>query len=126
MRPQSDLRPYQQRIASHLYEHDEALCVLRPGGGKTAAALTAIVELLRDRVIRHALIIAPKRVARVVWPDEIAQWAHTAGLTYAVLDGGPEQRLKLLQHAPDRDLTIIGLDVVQWLMETLTTYHTDH
>ena len=125
MRPQSDLRPYQQRIASHLYEHDEALCVLRPGGGKTAAALTAIVELLRDRVIRHALIIAPKRVARVVWPDEIAQWAHTAGLTYAVLDGSPEQRLDQLRSVPRRDLTIIGLDIVPWLVDALEKYPVD-
>ncbi|HZD63254.1 MAG TPA: DEAD/DEAH box helicase [Xanthobacteraceae bacterium] len=126
MRPASDLRDYQQRIATHLYEQNEAMCVLRPGGGKTIAALTAIADLIDQGEIRHALIIAPKRVARVVWPDEIAQWAHTAGLTYAVLDGMPQQRQKLLRHAPDRDLTIIGLDVVQWLLEELTAYHTDH
>ena len=126
MRPVTDLRPYQQRIATHLYEQNEAMCVLRPGGGKTIAALTAIADLIDQGEIRHALIIAPKRVARVVWPDEIAQWTHTAGLTYAVLDGLPPQRQKLLRHAPDRDLTIIGLDVVQWLMEELTAYHTDH
>jgi len=126
VRPPSDLRPYQQRIATHLYEQNEAMCVLRPGGGKTIAALTAIADLIDQGEIRHALIIAPKRVARVVWPDEIAQWTHTAGLTYAVLDGLPPQRQKLLRHAPDRDLTIIGLDVVQWLMEELTAYHTDH
>jgi hypothetical protein len=126
MRPISDLRPYQQRIATHLYEHDEAMCVLRPGGGKTAAALTAIVDLLDQGEIRHALVIAPKRVARVVWPDEIAQWAHTAKLTYQVLDGSPEKRLAALQNAIDYDLTIVGLDVVQWLMEALYDYHTDH
>ena len=125
MRPQTDLREYQQRIATFLYEHDEALNVLRPGGGKTAAALTAIVELLRDGVIRHALIIAPKRVARVVWPDEISEWAHTAGLTYAVLDGLPEQRLDQLRTVPRRDLTIIGLDIVPWLVDALEKYPVD-
>ncbi len=126
MRPATELRPYQQRIATHLYEQNEAMCVLRPGGGKTIAALTAIADLLDQGEIRHALIIAPKRVARVVWPDEIEEWAHTASLSYAVLEGGPQQRQKLLRHAPDRDLTIIGLDVVQWLLEELTAYHTDH
>src|SRR6186713_385710 len=126
VRGPSDLRPYQQRIATFLYEKDEALCVLRMGGGKTIAALTAIADLLDQGEIRHALIIAPKRVARVVWPDEIEEWAHTASLSYAVLEGGPQQRQKLLRHAPDRDLTIIGLDVVQWLLEELTAYHTDH
>src|SRR6187549_382969 len=69
MRQKNELRPYQDRIATHLYENDEAMVVLRPGGGKTISALTAIAELLRDNVIRHALVIAPKRVARSVWPD---------------------------------------------------------
>ncbi len=126
MRPITDLRPYQQRIATHLYEHDEAMCVLRPGGGKTVAALTAIVDLLDQGEIRHALVIAPKRVARVVWPDEIAQWAHTASLTYQVLDGSPGLRLEGLKNAPDCNLTIVGLDVVQWLMQALAEFHTDH
>ena len=71
MRQKSELRPYQQRIATSLYESDEKIAVARPGGGKTVAALTAIGELIRDKHIRHALVIAPKRVARMVWPDEI-------------------------------------------------------
>ena len=98
MRAESELRAYQQRIATHLYQNDEAFCVARPGGGKTVSALTAIAELLRDGVIRHALVVAPKRVARAVWPDEIAQWAHTQGLTYQLLVGDPEQRKELLAN----------------------------
>jgi hypothetical protein len=119
MRFPVELRPYQQRIATHLYEHDQALCVLRPGGGKTIAALTAIRDLLDQKVIRHALVIAPKRVARTVWPDEIDAWAHTAGLDYAVLDGHPTDRAAQLRLARVRDLTIIGIDLMQWLVEKL-------
>jgi SNF2 family DNA or RNA helicase len=121
MRPKSDLRPYQDRIAAYLYEHDEALCVVRPGGGKTIAALTAIEELIRDEVIRHALVIAPKRVARSVWPDEIEAWAHISGLSYAVLLGTPERRKIELafSHVPTRDITIIGIDLVQWVVDEL-------
>jgi hypothetical protein len=122
----SDLRPYQQRIATHLFEHDEAMCVLRPGGGKTAAALTAIVDLLAEGVIRHALITAPKRVARSVWPDEIAEWAHTHRLRYQVLTGSPAERLEQLKNSIDYHITIIGLDLVPWLMEALTDFSTDH
>ena len=121
MRQSSELRPYQQRIATHLYDHDEALCVVRPGGGKTVAALTAIEELLRDKVIRHALVVAPKRVARVVWPDEIEEWAHIAKLRYAILDGNPNQRELLLRPpvVARRDLTIVGLDLLPWLLDVL-------
>jgi len=126
MREQGHLHPYQERIATFLYENDAALGVLRPGGGKTVAALTAIVDLLREGVIRHVLIIAPKRVARIVWPDEIAQWAHTAGLTYAVLAGSPAQRLAQLKEASTRNLTIIGLDVAPWLVTAMRDTPLDH
>jgi hypothetical protein len=125
MRQKSDLRGYQNRIVDHLYAHDEALCVVRPGGGKTAAALTAIEELLWGNHIAHALVIAPKRVARAVWPDEIAQWAHIAKLRYQVLTGSPEQRQKQLADAGNYDVTIVGIDVVQWLVEELTKLPTD-
>ena len=119
MRLKKELRPYQQRIATHLYENDEALCVVRPGGGKTISALTAIEELIHHGVIRHALVIAPKRVARSVWPDEIELWAHTKGLRYAVLTGAPPQRMVQLLEAHTRDITIVGIDLVQWLCEAL-------
>src|SRR6478736_2710825 len=126
MRKKSDLRVYQDRTASFLYERDEALAVMRPGSGKTISALTAIEELIRDKVIRHALVIAPKRVARVVWPDEIELWAHTTKLRYAVLDGSPEQRADALLGARSRSITVVGLDVAQWLCEQLGKYKDDH
>ena len=126
MRQQDELRPYQQDIATFLYEHDEALAVARPGYGKTIAALTAFQELKKDGVVRHALVIAPKRVARNVWPDEILAWAHTNGLRYQVLFGTPMQRLQQLVTAPMRDLTIVGVDVAQWLMEELDKFAPVH
>jgi hypothetical protein len=120
MRQLSDLRPYQQRIATALYDHDEHLCVLRPGGGKTVAALTAIEELKRDQVIRHALVVAPKRVARVVWPDEIESWAHVNQLRYVILAGTPEQRTAQLNlNKLSRDVTIVGIDILPWLLEQI-------
>jgi len=126
MRQKAELRHYQERIAAFLYEHDEAIGVARPGGGKTVAALTAIEELIRDKHIRHALVIAPKRVARAVWPDEINLWKHTCGLPYDVLDGGPRERAEVLATAPRRAITIVGLDVVEWLIKELQEYPDDH
>lgn len=125
MRTKSELRPYQQRIATALYQNNEHIVVARPGGGKTVAALTAIVELLRDNVIRHALVIAPKRVARTVWPAEIRAWEHTAKLRFAVVTGTPQARRAILIGYRDRDITIIGLDVVEWLLEELKCFATD-
>lgn len=126
MRQPEELRRYQQGTATYLYENDAAMAVLKMGSGKTASSLTAIVELLRDGHIRHGLIMAPKRVARVTWPDEIAAWAHTTGLRFVVLSGSPAQRLALLKTAHERDLTIVGIDVAQWLVEELRKLPPDH
>jgi SNF2 family DNA or RNA helicase len=119
LRPKSDLRPYQQRLATYLYEHDQGIAVVRMGGGKTIASLTAIGELINSGEINHALIVAPKRVAEKTWPDEIAGWAHTTGLRYELLNGSPIDRADGLDRRFDRRLTIIGIDNLQWLIDRL-------
>lgn len=119
MRQRSDLRSYQERVADFLFERHEALAVLRMGAGKTSSALTAIVDLLDAGEIRHALVVAPLRVARYVWPAEIAAWEHTRDLRYEVLDGSPGQRCTQLASAAQRQLTIIGIDLLQWLCDEL-------
>jgi SNF2-related domain len=125
MRKPAELRPYQQRIATHLYENNEAICVARMGGGKTAAALTAITELERDGVIRHALVVAPKRVARSVWPDEIRAWEHTSEL-FLELTGTPAQRRLKLNTCGLFDLTLVGIDLIDWLIQELNAFPPDH
>jgi len=126
MRDKSELRKSQQDIVTALYENDEKICVLRPGGGKTAGSLTAIQELKRDKVIRHALVTAPKRVARFVWPDEIAEWKHTCRLRYHVLVDGPRDRVPQLLAAPTRDVTIFGHDIIPWLLDQVKDLPDDH
>jgi hypothetical protein len=126
MRRRSDLRAYQHRVADWLYQRDTAIAVLDMGSGKTAAALTAIADLLDDGVVRHALVIAPKRVAEIVWPAELGAWEHLAGLRWAVLDGDAEQRAAALAAAPSRQVTIVGVDLTQWLVETLQRLDEGH
>jgi hypothetical protein len=120
------LRGYQQRAATYLYERDAAFLIAPLGGGKGAAALTAIAELIRDKHRRHALVIAPKLVATTVWPAEIASWPHLAHLKIAVLDGSPEQRRALLRSAAEREVTAIGVDLVPWLVGELAGVADDH
>lgn len=120
------MRPYQQRMTTRLYESDATILIARMGAGKTAVALTAINELIRDGVIRHALVIAPKRVARNVWPEALGEWEHTAGMSYAVLDGPPAQRAMQLMSAEYRELTIVGIDLIPWLLDELKQFPSDH
>jgi hypothetical protein len=120
------LRSYQQRAATWLYERDAGLLIAPLGAGKGAAALTALAELIHDGHRRHALVIAPKLVATTVWPAEVATWAHLRHLRIAVLDGSPELRRSLLATASARELTVIGIDLVPWLVGELAGFADDH
>src|SRR6476620_5505558 len=105
--PTRVLRSYQQRAATWLYEHDAAFLIAPLGAGKGASALTAIAELIRDQLRRHALVIAPKLVAETVWPEEIANWPHLQHLRADVLNGNPEHRRTRLRAAVEREITVI-------------------
>jgi SNF2 family DNA or RNA helicase len=120
------LRSYQERAATFLYERDAALLVAPLGAGKSTAALTAIAELIADGHRRHALVVAPKLVAATVWPQEVAAWPHLKRLRVAVLDGGPARRLELIMSAPVRELTVIGVDLLPWLVDALGPLPDDH
>jgi hypothetical protein len=50
--------------------------------------LTAINDLLFDSFETHSvLVIAPLRVARDTWPDELGKWEHLSTLQFAVAVG---------------------------------------
>ena len=117
---------HQQRAATFLYEHDAAFLIAPLGAGKGAAALTALAELIHNGHRRHALVIAPKLVATTVWPVEVTFWPHLAHLRLAVLDGGPERRRQLLTTAATRELTVIGVDNIPWLVDELAAIAGEH
>jgi len=109
-----------------LYERDAAFLIAPLGAGKGAAALTAFADLVRDRHRRHALVIAPKLVATTVWPTEIASWPHLQHLRVAVLDGSPKRRRQQLAAASAREVTVIGVDLVPWLVGELAAFADGH
>jgi hypothetical protein len=120
------LRSYQERAATFLYERDAAFLIAPLGAGKGAAGLTALAELIRDGLRRHALVVAPKLVAETVWPAEIASWPHLQHLRVAVLNGSPAHRRELLADAPARDVTVIGIDLIPWLVSELAGFADGH
>ena len=78
--------------------------------------LTAIHELCLNRFdINRVLVIAPLRVARNTWPEEIEKWEHLKGLTYSVAVGtAAERRAALLRNV---HVYIINRENVQWIIE---------
>lgn len=65
--------------------------------------------------IGKVLVIAPVRVAKFSWPDEIKKWDHLSHLTYALAVGTPKQRLEAIRS--NADITIINRENVKWLIE---------
>lgn len=124
MLDKSDLHDYQNKNITALYENSELLAIVPMGGGKTIAALTAVSELIRDRHIRGGIILAPKRVARLVWMMEVKEWAHVRHLRLMLVDGTPDQRATLL--GCDADLWIVGIDNTVWLTKELANYGADN
>jgi hypothetical protein len=120
-----DLYESQQRGVTHLYESDATQFVAPMGYGKTAVALTAIGELITDKIIRRALTIAPKRVAQLVWPQEQKLWRHLHDLRVKPITGGSLERAQKLMEN-DADVYVIGVDHVPWLVQLLRNVPAEH
>lgn len=78
--------------------------------------LTAINDLLFDSFEVHkVLCIAPFRVARDTWPEELGKWEHLSDLQFAVAVGTETERKAALRAKAD--IYIINRENVQWLIE---------
>jgi len=117
MLDRDDLRPYQERIVQHIKDNPNCAAWVDMGLGKTVSTLTAIRDLMASFDVDKTLVIAPKRVARKTWSDEIEEWAHLEGLTVNYIMGTAEERLAGIKNAKNADITMINRENVQWLFE---------
>lgn len=112
-------RPYQRIGTQFLLDHKRCMLVADPGLGKTAMTLSAIdLLLLGGSNYFPALVIAPKRVAEVVWTGEQAKWKTFHGLKVVRLLGERANRNLLLGRLT-ADIYIINYDLLPWLMSQL-------
>lgn len=84
------------------------------GLGKTVSTLTAFGDLVNDFEARRLLVVAPLRVARKVWSDEIKQWSHLQGLSVSRIIGTPQERIKALRTPSD--IHTVNREQMCWLM----------
>lgn len=77
--------------------------------------MSAIFDLCLDSFETcKVLVIAPLRVARDTWPAEIEKWEHLKGLTYSVVIGTEQERLKALRQSTC--IYLINRENVDWLI----------
>lgn len=107
---------YQKYATEYIESHPEAAVFLDMGLGKTSITLTALNNLLFDYFdVHRILVIAPLRVARNTWSDEIEKWDHLHNLTFAIAVGSEKERLEALRK--QADITMINRENLQWLIE---------
>lgn len=106
-----DMQPYQLEGLAHLHDNPRAGLFWEMSLGKTIVTLTYIKQMPFSKV----LIIAPDKVARITWPDEIDSWKHLSGLEYSVITGDEKQRLKALRK--QADVYLIGAQNTTWLVD---------
>lgn len=107
---------YQRYATEYIESHPEAAVFLDMGLGKTSITLTALNNLLFDYFdVHRILVVAPLRVARNTWSDEIEKWEHLHNLTFAIAVGSEKERLEALKR--EADITMINRENLQWLIE---------
>jgi SNF2 family DNA or RNA helicase len=107
---------YQKYAIGFIKKNPIAAILLDMGMGKTSIVLSALNELMYDSFeVTKVLIIAPLRVARNTWSDEIKKWDHLNGIRYSIAVGTAAERLAALKA--DADIYIINRENVPWLVE---------
>lgn len=107
---------YQQYAIEHIEKNKISALFLDMGLGKTSITLTAVNELLFDSFeVRKVLVIAPLRVARNTWCDEIKKWDHLRNIKYSIVVGTEKERISALNE--NADIYIINRENVDWLVK---------
>lgn len=111
----NDLYPYQLNAIRHIKNVKKCALWIGLGLGKTVITLTACRELLHSFSISRVLVVAPLRVAKSVWKQELLQWSHLHGIAMNIAVGTPKQRLEALQQPSD--IVVINRENVKWLID---------
>jgi SNF2 family DNA or RNA helicase len=90
-------RPYQRLALAHTLNNPRAALWMGMGLGKTGVTLEAISVLHSLSEVKQVLVIAPLRVARSTWPNEVAKWENFQHLGAVPIVGTPAQRKQAVQ-----------------------------
>jgi SNF2 family DNA or RNA helicase len=117
----ADLYPYQRRMIDHILENDFCALWVDMGLGKTVASLTAAKRMLEELEAWNILVVAPLRVARKTWTDEIDVWSQLTGLTTSKIIGTEKQRLRAAKTKAN--IHLINRENFTWLHDHFVENH---
>ena len=100
-----------------LYDTPRCALWMPMGGGKSVTTLTALDNMSVVDDVYPVLVLAPLRVARTTWPEEVGKWDHLSHLRVSVITGTPKQRERAV--AREADIYCINYDNIGWLRKEL-------
>ena len=110
-------RSYQREITEYIANNERCQVWAGMGLGKTVASLNAIDLLMLTGDVAKVLILAPLRVARSTWPDEVAKWKHLTHLNVVPIVGTAAERIEALNT--EADIYATNYEQLPWLVEHL-------
>jgi SNF2 family DNA or RNA helicase len=108
-------RVFQARAFAFMWETPKCALLASMGMGKTMSTLMLLTALDLIDGSEHTLVMAPKRVTKMTWPDEIKEWDDFRHLDYSVITGTAEQRRRAMRA--DRAIHLINYENIPWLLD---------
>lgn len=109
-------RPYAAAATNHLNTHERCALWAKPGMGKSVITMTWL-DTLHNIVGESAptLVLAPLRVARDTWTNEVQKWEHLRGLSVVPVIGDAKQRAAALRQ--DAQVCTTNYENLVWLRD---------
>jgi len=114
-------RRHQEVMIEHALRWPRCAIWADMGLGKTTAMLYAFscLDLVEPG---PTLAIAPKRVAKSVWPGEVKKFSNLSGINVRPILGTAAERRAALLKTPRADIYTINYENLPWLMEECLSY----
>jgi SNF2 family DNA or RNA helicase len=109
-------RPWQHQMLDHLLNHPRCALWADLGMGKTSTTLMALAGRKAAGIGGKALVLAPLRVARDVWPDEQRRWAQLEDFTVQPIIGDASERTAALKN-DKADVYTCNYENLPWLVD---------
>jgi superfamily II DNA or RNA helicase len=119
----TDLSLDQVGAVDFMYENNTSVLMVPVGFGKTVVSLTAIKDLLKDKVFKRVLIVAPLKVCEMTWAGEHRKWRHLVDMDIAIATGTPADREAALTSKAK--VVVVNFENVSKVLEHNKTYGFD-
>ena len=90
-------RPYQRLMFDYVLSRPRCMVFAFMGAGKSSAVLWAILAMLMIGYSKRVLILAPLRVAKSTWPDEVTKWSMFSDLRISYIGEWTAEEKAFLQ-----------------------------